>query len=366
MTSTTRSSRWMLLLLLPLLLLASDPTRGQESTSRPQPPAPGKPTTKPAKPDTPKPATTDKRQAKIPHRRKMSRWTPVTLNFKYLPPKEHREFFRGPRGMRDRFPYLVLANADERAAGIGYELRADNAYQLLDLRSDLSALQLVRVLTGGIVVKTPEIFGEIIAQVQDAADQLQHWSVKASEGKPDFFRATAVKNGKGTGYVAKQLLLTMSGSCALGLEQQVWVIPKNGPAKITKRKQWMEGPPQSWQTAGEVDEQQQREMRGEVDLVREAMMSVFVRARRLQLFREIAYLESFAWVRDAVGEPDRVVHHEGQTLNLYRLPGKAGRVVVFFVKDVDGPMKSVLLVNGVTKPGYADGFKLGKTLEKIR
>ena len=61
-----------------------------------------------------------------------ARWREVTARPDHLRLVDGRRLYRGPRLLRNCYPYYLAANADERAAGHGYELRVANAHRLLE------------------------------------------------------------------------------------------------------------------------------------------------------------------------------------------------------------------------------------------
>lgn len=347
-------------------VVAGDNKQAEQAKSRPLPPKPIRPKQPTSRPTSQPTSTAPKApaEAKILHRRERSEWNLVYDNLKYMLPLEGRDMYRSARGMGDSYPFVVLANANERLAGYGYQLTRDNIHQLYSpIKYDLTAFQMMRFLSGGMVIRDAKTFGQIRSNALEVASTMQHWKVKVEkEGMPEFVGVTAAPSEDRTKNIAKQLFVSCAGDGVLSVKEEIWHVPLTGPFRI-ETKNWVLGPPQSWQTEEGVDDALEQERRAEVERFRMALLEPFVEGRTIEKMSAAVAEDSMWKIRQLAGWPDRVVVGEdGVTVHIYRMPGEMA--VVIGAENDDVSISYARFVTGVSEPGTE--FQVGATERVLR
>jgi len=273
--------------------------------------------------------------------------------------REGRRFRRGPRLLVNVYPYWVAATKDEAAKGEGQELRLANAHKLLEpIETHEAAVELARLLTGGIVVPDETTYAALRAEAVRLQPSATGWGIEVEDGKPSHFGISASETENN--WCVDALVFTCSGYGGLSVVEERFTIPRDG-AVAHEAKTWIQGPPQSWQTSGDVDPEEEAKLHAEVFRFREALTAIFARSRTEAAVR--AALEpdaTFARIRRRLEEPDFEISGKVRRA-IYRLAD--GSAVVFDVRDEDLPPESVLHVEEVTTQD-ATGPTVGKTLER--
>ena len=298
--------------------------------------------------------------AEIRPRYRSKAWKEVATPWKHLELRDGRRFYRGPRLIRNHWPFLLAANEAERAEGYGYELGVSNAHQLLEpIRTREAAEELARLLAGGVVIEDRETYEAIRRAVTPLQQDAEHWRIKILERTPELFGIQTEKNADG--FVVTQLVFSSSPDSALCIYEYRYEFPFDGPGRRTLQT-WISGPPQSWQTMGTPDPEQQASMRAEVRRFRRAVTSVLSSRRTLKEVRSrLGFGESFREIRWKLGEPDRDV---GSGVHIYVYDLADGTAVVFGVSNEEGQPHYGRHVSGVSDGGPGEAT-VGKTLETI-
>ena len=293
-------------------------------------------------------------------RMRVREWQQVAGALEHLRPRDGRQLYRGPRMLRNRHPFLVAAGADDRAAGSGIELRIDNVHRLLEpADSEAAARELARLFGGGSVVPDAATYEKLRATALRHADD-SGWPVKIVEGTPGHFGVT-VENST-VGRTVHTLVFTSSGFGALDVVEEEYRIATSGRVE-RKVTTWIHGPPQSWQTSGDVDAEEQARLYAGVRRFREAMTAVLARRRSIDRVRAaLAPHHSFEAIRRQLGEPDRDI---GSGVHRYVYGLADGSAVIFGVPDADKPPLTVRHVAGVGPGGVGDA-QVGRLVEDLR
>lgn len=271
--------------------------------------------------------------------------------------REDRVLYRCARSLRERYPYLVAANEEERSARHGIELRWPNLHLLLEpIPSEAAAVELVRTMEGGEIVPDRAAFDRLVDAARRNPMPAGSWEVTIHPRVPERFGLAAERTADG--FAVRGTIFTTSGTSALSVVEVRARFPAAGPFSIDTIPA-ISGPPQSWQTAGEADEERQRLLHRAVAGFREALLD----ALRIDLTLETvaaAYTEgvSFASIRRRIGEPLQNFG-SGREFHAYRLGD--GRAIVFAVTGEDAPVGSAAL-----HEGFDLDTGLGKFIEALR
>jgi len=253
--------------------------------------------------------------------------------------REKRVLHRSARSLQERYPYLVAANAAELATRHGIELRWENLHLLLEpIPSEAAAVELVRTMEGGEIVPDRAAYDRLVDAARRNPMPEGSWEVTIHSRVPERFGLAAERTADG--FAVRGTIFTTSGYSALSVVEVHARFPAAGPYSIETIPA-ISGPPQSWQTEGGADPEEQRRLHRAVAGFRAALLD----ALRTDLTLETvaaAYTEgvSFAWIRRRIGEP---LHDfgSGREFHAYRLGD--GRAVVFAVTGEDAPVGSAAL-----------------------
>ena len=238
--------------------------------------------------------------------------------------RDGRRLVHGPRSLQNRYPYLVAANESELARKVGYELTVSSVFSLLEpVETEAQAVRLVRWILGGDVVPDRAAFDRIAAVVRDAKLPKDSWTVRVEDHLPQHFGLAATREGNG--FVVRGTIFTTSGYGALNVEEVTFRIPNDAPASLERTRAIL-GPPQSWQTSGEVDQEEQSRLYAAIQGLRDAMLTALRADLTLAPFREI-FAKEPRWheIRIRIGEPNRI-EGSGRSFGVYSLGN--GNVVV--------------------------------------
>jgi hypothetical protein len=252
---------------------------------------------------------------------------------------------------------LVAANERERAAGHGIELRWSNLHLLLEpIPSEAAAVALARMMIGGEVVPDRAAYDRLVDAARRNPMPEGSWEVTVHPRVPERFGLAGERAADG--FAVRGTIFTTSGYSALSVVEIHARFPAAGPFTLEQFPA-ISGPPQSWQTSGDVDEEEQKLLHGAVATFREALLGALRKDLKLDAVAA-AYTEgaSIATIRHLVGEPLRDIG-SGLHRYLYRLGD--GRVVVFGAKDEDSPV-----VNAQLYSGYDPEAGLGEHLEDLK
>jgi hypothetical protein len=290
-----------------------------------------------------------------------ARWRAVTARPDHLRLRDGRRLYRGPRLLSNVYPYYLAANAGERAAGYGYELRVSNAHRLLaPITTAEAATELARLFSGGVVVPDRATFEAIREAAARLEPQATGWGIRLHAGMPKTFGLEI--NRVSDGFRVSMLVFTCSGFGRLSVAEHTYTVPLDGEVK-RKTRTWIEGPPQSWQTSGDVDPEEQQRLYKEVQRFRASVMRLLSRHRTIEQFKAVCERDpTFAEVRYRLGEPDRDVG-SGIHIYVYRLGD--GTAVVFGAAGDDDKVSYIRHLEVVSSggPGRA---KFGRVIEKIK
>jgi len=290
-----------------------------------------------------------------------TRWQEVTARPDHLRLRDGRRLYRGPRLLCNVYPFYLAANAGERAAGYGYELRLSNAHRLLaPITKSEAAAELARLFTGGGVVPDRATYQAIREAAARLAPEATGWGIRLHEGTPKTFGLDV--QPVSDGFRVSMLVFTCSGFGRLSVVEHHYHVPTGGPIRRETRT-WIEGPPQAWQTAGDVDPEEQQRLYEEVQRFRASMMRLLSRHRTIEQFKAVCERDpTFAEVRYRLGEPDRDVG-SGIHIYVYRLGD--GTAVVFGAAGDDDKLSYIRHLEVVSGggPGRA---RFGRVIEKIK
>lgn len=280
----------------------------------------------------------------------MGRWQESTAELEHLVLRDGRRAHRGPRLLVNRFPYLVAANEAEKRERRGYEVRVENTHLLFGpIRTDEQARELARMFYPGPLVTSAATFDRLRAAARRLQPGAKHWGVRIEKGAPKTHGLGVTRLPGGAGREVSMLLLTSHGSAALAIVEVRLEIPSKGPASARTRT-WIGGPPQAWQTAGDVDAAVQRQMHEEVRRFRQAMTQIFAASREAAGFLK-AYRpgDTFAQFRKKAGEPDR---QTGSGIRIFVYDFMDGTSAIFGVADEDAEPLYARHVKGLSSaPG---------------
>ncbi|MEZ6185040.1 MAG: hypothetical protein R3F62_08540 [Planctomycetota bacterium] len=268
-------------------------------------------------------------------RREQRRAGPSRTTVEHLELLEGRALYRlDSVTLRDRWPFLIAATEAEREAGQGIAVGVETAAEIFRAPdSEEAALELARLLGGGTAVPDAATYGRLREAAAELAGQGGRWGIEVADGQPAAFGEAAQRTK--VGFEVQRLVYLNDGFGALDVEAQRFYFPAEGAAQL-ERTRWIGGPPQTWQTAGEVDSAEQTALQDEVDRFAEAMTHAFTPTRTIETFVEACADEtkSFAQLRKALGPPDADV---GSGIHIYRYTLNDGSWVVFGVSDEDAP-----------------------------
>lgn len=263
----------------------------------------------------------------------MGRWQESTAKLEHLVLRAGRRAYRGPRLLVNRFPFLVAANEAEKRERRGYELRIKNAHRLFGpIETDDKARELARIFYPGPLVKSAANFDKLRAAARRLQPDAKHWGVRIEKGDPKTHGLSVARLPRGAGREVSMLVFTSPGFGALDIVEVRLEIPSKGPVSA-KTRIWIGGPPQTWQTGGDVDAAVQREMQEEVRRFRGAMTRVFAASRSPAGFlKSYRPGDTFAQFRKKAGEPDREI---GSGIRIHVYDFNDGTSAVFGVTDED-------------------------------
>ena len=301
----------------------------------------------------------------IKPKRHRKNWRAVTVPITHLVLRDGRAFYRGPGHLNDQYPYFLAANAAERGAGFGYQLRMTNAHQLLaPIETAAAAREFARVLSGGVIVPDEAAYTLLRAEALRLKPVCTGWGVEVEDGRPGCFGVGVEKTADG--FTVRALVFKCSSYHRLEVQEQTWTLPASGALRRDV-KSWIMGPPQAWQTAGDVDMAEERRLCGEVTRFRAAFLKVLGAGRTLDAVKKaLEGNPTFAVVRDRLGEPDGSVGGGREQQEFaYRL--RDGTAVVITVARRGGDDLAPLGARHVASLAVSDDGTLtvGKTLARI-
>ncbi len=231
--------------------------------------------------------------------------------------RDGRTLYRGPRSLRESYPYLVAATEQEASEKYGYALDRSTVHQILEpLASAEAAVELTRWLTGGEIVPDRAAFDRMLEIAKHYKMPERSWPVKIKEFVPTHFglKATRVPEG----YEVRGTIFETSGGSALTVVEYHITYPVGEKPRIAQNHAIV-GPPQSWQTSmndavGSVGyeekmkkmEHRQRKLREAVEEFRDRMLRALRKDLTVDTFRTaIAGGATWAQVRHSIGEPNR-------------------------------------------------------------
>lgn len=283
---------------------------------------------------SPAAAVADGAHADGPKRVKMRQWIPAGIELRHLTFREGRRLYRGPRTLQYRWPYLVVATQAERDDGYGWLLEFNTAHELFDpiLEPD-QALEAIGIFSEGVAIADRDLWKQV-AEIAGKFDPKGGWPVKVTKGTPDVF-GTRLERVE-TGFAVRTLRFTCAGYAALGVVAVDYGFPFGG-AFQRKSKRWISGPPQCWQTSGEVDHAEQAALHENIQKLRRDIMRCLSKYRKLdEIEGVLARTREFAQLCFELGAPDGMI---GSGRQIYRFSLGDGSVVDVVV-DRDGHVSS--------------------------
>lgn len=271
--------------------------------------------------------------------------------------RDNRVLYRSVRSLREHYPYLVAATTAEFAKRMGIELRWANLHSLFQpIPSEAAAVELVRTMEGGEIVPDRAAYDRLVDAAGNNPMPAGSWKVEVHPRVPERFGLAAERTADG--FAVRGTIFTTSGYGALDVVEIHARFPAAGPYSIETFPA-ISGPPQSWQTSGDVDQEAQRKLYRAVAGFRAALLDALRKELTLEAVAE-AYtsVATFAMVRRRIGEPLRDIG-SGRHIYVYRLGD--GRAVSFAVTQDDTPVASAAL-----HEGYDLDAGLGKLIEELR
>jgi hypothetical protein len=270
--------------------------------------------------------------------------------------RENRVLYRSARSLLERYPYLVAASKAEATERRGIQVRWTNLHLLfVPIPSEAAALELVRTMEGGEIVPDRAAYDRLVDAARKNPLPEGSWPATIHPRVPERFGLVAERTADG--FAVRGTIFTTSGYSALSVLEVHARFPTAGPYTIETFPA-ISGPPQSWQTSGEVDEDEQRRLYRAVAGFRAALLDALRVDFTLERVAE-AYttVSTFAMVRRRIGEPLRDIG-SGRHIYVYRLGD--GRAVTFAVTDEDAPIAGAAL-----HEGYDLDAGLGKLISEL-
>jgi hypothetical protein len=232
-------------------------------------------------------------------KRRPHKWLPVDLPWEHLELAKGVEVAEAPRSLLEAFPYL-LASRDPKPLE-GYHLTAGNLHHFLKgpISSGEQAFEAARTFVAGPLVTTAEAAERVVGL---AKEQPQSLGIKIHDYRPKVYAPVIAraKDGWEVSFVAYEMV---------GRARLVHVaarVPEKG--EITYAFQpIVDGPQLSWQTAGEVDMEEENRKRAQA----RAAMMLFGKALHLEPGIDTAWalarvaLKSIDEVSTLLGKPSR-------------------------------------------------------------
>ena len=272
--------------------------------------------------------------------------------------REGRTLSRGPRSLQDRYPYLVASNAAERKDGLGYPMLASNVGFLFEpITTAEAAIELTRWLYGGDIVPDRAAFDRMVEIAKHHELPAGSWPIEWKRNPEHFgLSATAIENG----FEVRGTIFTTSAHMTLSVGEFHIVYRAGKPAEV-KREWCILGPPQSWQTSGNVDEDEQARLRAAIESLRDRLLKALRKDLPLVDFEKaIERKMTWAKLRHTIGEPNRVLRNAGSNASLYRLGN--GQVLAVAAGSEDAPVPGATLYQSYTVD-YGFGPKIREISE---
>lgn len=234
-------------------------------------------------------------------KRRPQKWLAVDLPLNHLELAEGVKLSESPRSLLERFPYLLASKEKEEEPKEGYHLTPVNLGHFLKgpIDTDEKAFEAARLFVAGPLVKSAEAAERIVLQAKAQPDSL---AITIHDDRPKTYQRVIVrqKDGWHVSFVAFEML---------GRARLVHVkarVQADGKVFL-EYKPIVDGPQLSWQTAGDVDMEAERQARA---AARAALLAM---GKALQMEPDIDTVWALARVRlhtmgearQLLGEPKR-------------------------------------------------------------
>jgi len=261
-------------------------------------------------------------------KRRPQKWLAVDLPWEHLELAEGLELAEAPRSLREAFPYLLVSRDPKPAEG--YHLTARNLHHFLKgpVSSGEQAFEAARTFVAGPLVTTAEAAERVVAQAMEQPGSL---GIKIHDYRPKAHQPLIVRaqDAWEVSFVAFEMV---------GRARLVHVkarVPEKG--EITYAFQpIVDGPLLSWQTAGEVDMEQEKRDRARA----RAAMLLFGKALQLKPGIDTAW--ALARVR---------LHHMGEVRTLLGKPARTWTPIAALSQYAVGDSKFVFAGKRTDEPG---------------
>lgn len=265
-------------------------------------------------------------------------------SFEHITLREGRTISRGPRGMRDQYPYLVASNSSERKQQLGYPVTAATVGFLFEpITTPKAALEMTRWLYGGDLVPDRAAFDRMVNVAKNHELPEGSWPIEWKRNPEHFGMLARSIEG---GVEVRGTIFTSSARMTLSV-CEIHAVYRPGKAAEVKREWCLVGPPQSWQTAGDVDENEQARLRAAIESLRDHLLQALRKDLPLAGF-EKAIAEKWSWakLRHTIGEPNRTRGIPGTYNAMYRLGN--GQVIALASGLEDQPVPGAILYQSFT------------------